>query len=422
MALSTFRNKKVLAAVGILGGLLVGGIAFADSDSGGDSTDFALAATIRGFGVDYAATGASQIRGDGGGGGSDCSAQNLASSSAALAVPAGSTVLRAMLYWVGLEKHESRGYSSSRRLADVTQMRLPSGANVAVKGQRRLEAKGEFNGGAVEYAGYQADVTTQLSGAVSGDYNVTINGGIPNLCAYSGENARAWQLVVVYDTPSPDYSIVYLYDGMNFLSHSATPITIRGFTAEAGRESTLTAFVAQGDSTLAGEYANVSDRTFGNFPNNFANETVNGSASGANGQAIDIDTITGDLVPGSTTLTISYGTTQDVILPVTFALRLASLPPSPPPTTTTAATVPTTVPATTVPATTVPTTTVPTTTVPGSPTTAAATTVPAGPTTVPAAPTTVALDPDTTEVVVAVTVTAPPTSTTTSTVPIMAVT
>jgi hypothetical protein len=217
----------------------------------------------------------------------------------------------------------------------------------------------------------------------------------------------------VYDTPSPEYSIVYLYDGLNFLSHSATPITIGGFNAEAGRPSTLTAFVVQGDSNLAGEYANVSDATFGDFPNNFANETVNGSATGANGQAIDIDTITGDLVPGSKTLTIDYGTTQDVILPVTFALRLASVPPSPPPTT-----VPTTVPGSV--------TTVPglPTTVAGSPTTVAGspTTIPATLITDPATPTTVAPDPTTTAVVIAVTVTAAPTTTTTTTVPQMAIT
>jgi hypothetical protein len=412
MALGGIGKKKSLAAAGVFAALIAGGMAFADSGHSAAATPFRLAADIRGFGVDYATTGASQVRADSGNG-SDCSANNLASSSASLSVPSGSKVLRAMLYWVGLEKHESRGHPNVVEISDVAQLTLPSGARVAVDGDRRLEATGTFNGGTVQYAGYQADITRDLAGSIDGNYTVAIRGGIPELCAYSGENARAWQLVVVYDTPSPEYSIVYLYDGLNFLSHSATPITIGGFNAEAGRPSTLTAFVVQGDSNLAGEYANVSDATFGDFPNNFANETVNGSATGANGQAIDIDTITGDLVPGSKTLTIDYGTTQDVILPVTFALRLASVPPSPPPTT-----VPTTVPGslTTVPGS--------PTTVAGSPTTVAGspTTIPATLITDPATPTTVAPDPTTTAVVIAVTVTAAPTTTTTTTVPQMAIT
>jgi hypothetical protein len=408
MALRNLRRSKALVAAGVLAGVLAGGVAFASSNSGDDdSTEFKLAADIRGFGVDYASTGASQVRGDTGNG-SDCSAKNLAASSAALSVPAGSTVLRAMLYWVGLEKHESRGHGNVLPLSDIAHVTLPSGTKLAVKGDRRLEATGQFNGGKVQYAGYQADVTSDLAGPIGGNYEVGIRGGIPELCAYSGENARAWQLVVVYDTPSPDYSIVYLYDGLSFLSHSAKPITIGGFNAEAGRPSTLTAFVAQGDSTLAGEYANVSDTTFGDFPNNFANETVNGSATGANGQAIDIDTITGNLVPGARTLTIDYGTTQDVIIPVSFVLRLASVPPTPPPPTTTTVPVKTTLGI-------APTTLAPE--VEDTVVTLAPTTLPTSPTTVAVAPTTVRSSPTTTVVVVAASST-----TTTSTVPIMAVT
>jgi hypothetical protein len=395
------RNRKKLG-LGILAALFGSGAAFACfsvlSSAAPATSGFTKVAEYADYGLDYISTGASQVKGDGGGSmGSNCASVNTTSSSAALNVPATARNVKAYLYWVGLEQHASRGYSSVTTLTDTATFTPSGGQATAVHATKRMVASGTYNGGAIQYAGYSADVTDLIKPAMNGQYSVAISGGIPNLCAYQGENARSWQLVVLYQTPSTDFSRVYLYDGLEYLVNTTKTFSISGYQAPVGKVSTMTSFVAQGDSTLPGEYATTSDTSFPDFPSGFANETVNGGAIGANGQAVDIHTLTGNLTAGSTSMNVTIGTNQDVIVPMTFVMKMASVPSAivMPPTTTTVPAVTTTVPAptttvaattTTVPVTTVPatTTTVPTTTVPpATTTTAAATTTTVPPTTIP---------------------------------------
>jgi hypothetical protein len=424
-AISAKKRKVVTAGLGFLA-ILAGGAAFASSGGGGGIAStppgFSKVAEFGDFGIDYATTGSSQVKGDTGGtSGSDCSAVNTTTSSNSLSVPAGATKVKAYLYWVGLEQHASRGYSAVQTLGTTVSFKSPGKSTQTVTASRRMMAGGTYNGGAVQYAGYVADVTSKLSNGLSGSYTVGISGGIADLCAYKGENARAWQLVLVYDTPSTTYSKLYVYDGLDYLVNTARSFGISGYIAPTGapQPSSLTAFVAQGDSTLAGEYSRTSDASFPDFSSNFADETVNGSASTAMGQAIDIDTLTGNLTPGSTSMTVDIGTTQDVIVPMTFVLRMYSQPMTPvttttaAPTTTTVASTTTTVPATT---TTVPPTT---TTVQATTSTlpATTTTLPATTTTVSATTTTVGLTSPTTIPEEVAPTSVAPTTTTTTTIP-----
>ena len=378
------RNRKKLA-LGLLAALFGSGAAFALSSAAPATGGFTKVAEYADYGLDYMSTGASQVKGDGGGSmGSNCASVNTTSSSAGLNVPPDATNVKAYLYWVGLEQHASRGYSSVTTLTDTATFTPSGGLATAVHANKRMVASGTYNGGAIQYAGYSADVTSLIKPVMNGQYSVAISGGIPNLCAYQGENARAWQLVVLYQRPSTDFSRVYLYDGLEYLVNTTKTFSISGYQAPVGKVSSMTSFVAQGDSTLPGEYATTSDTSFPDFPSGFANETVNGGAVGANGQAVDIHTLTGNLTAGSTSMNVTIGTNQDVIVPMTFVMKMASVPSVivMPPTTTTAPAVTTTVaaPTTTVAATT--TTLVPVTTVPATTTT----TVPA--TTVPPATTT----------------------------------
>lgn len=326
------NRKKYIIGLSVL--LLAGaGAAFAGSTSSGPSSltvappGFSKSVELGDYGLDYATTGASQVRADSGGSsGSDCSAVNTSASSASVNIPADATMVKAYLYWVGLERHGGRGYNAVQTLNSDVFMTTASGMSATVAADKRMVATGSFNGGPVQYAAYQADVTSLVGPSMTGTYTVAIGGGIPGLCAYQGENVRAWQLVMVYDTPALDYSKVYIYDGLDYLVDTTTKIGISGYLAPAGRTSTLTAFVGQGDNNLSGEYANTSDPNFPDFGANFANETVNGSGATANGQAIDIDTLTGELTPLSTSMDIDMGTSQDVILPVTFVLKMASFP------------------------------------------------------------------------------------------------
>ncbi len=393
------RNRKKLA-LGLLAALFGSGAAFALSSAAPATGGFTKVAEYADYGLDYMSTGASQVKGDGGGSmGSNCASVNTTSSSAGLNVPPEARNVKAYLYWVGLEQHASRGYSSVTTLSNTATFTPNGGQATTVTASKRMVASGTYNGGAIQYAGYSADVTSLIQPVMSGQYSVAISGGIPNLCAYQGENARAWQLVVLYQTPSTDFSRVYLYDGLEFLVNTTKTFSISGYQAPVGKVSSMTSFVAQGDSTLPGEYATTSDTSFPDFPSGFANETVNGGAVGANGQAVDIHTLTGNLTAGSTSMNVTIGTNQDVIVPMTFVMKMASVPSVivMPPTTTTAPAVTTTVaaPTTTVAATT--TTLVPVTTVPATTTTTVpATTVPPATTTTVTATTTTTLPATTT--------------------------
>jgi hypothetical protein len=395
------RNRKKLG-FGILAALFGSGAAFACfsvlSSAAPASGGFTKVAEFADYGLDYMSTGASQVRGDGGGSmGSNCASVNTTSSSAALNVPAEARNVKAYLYWVGLERHASRGYSSVTTLNDTATFTPSGGQATAVHADKRMVASGTYNGGAIQYAGYSADVTDLIKPAMNGQYSVAISGGIPNLCAYQGENARSWQLVVLYQTPSTDFSRVYLYDGLEYLVNTTKTFSISGYQAPVGKVSSMTSFVAQGDSTLPGEYATTSDASFPDFPSGFANETVNGGAIGANGQAVDIRTLTGNLTAGSTSMNVTIGTNQDVIVPVTFVMKMASVPSVivMPPTTTTAPAVTTTVAASTTTEAATTTTLVPVTTVPATTTT---TTVPPTTTTTVAPTTTTTVPPTTTTI------------------------
>jgi hypothetical protein len=417
----SFRGRKISAATIALSLLGVGAafacasIVFAgngnsgsnsgSNNSGGNSGNSVqkappginLAAEFSDYGIGYATTGASQVKGDGSARSASCAAVNTATSSAQLSVPAGATKVHAYLYWLGLEQHLYRGYNANTAIDDHVTFTTTNGATTTVQATQRSEVVGSWQSKLIRYGSYRADVTSLLSTSMSGTYSVGITGGIPDLCALYGENARAWQLVTVYDSPGTDLSKIYIYDGIDFLVGTTRTIGISGFVAPpAGPNSSLTAFVAQGDASLAGEYANTSDPLFPDFPINFSNSTVNGGAQGANGKAIDIDTISGQLTPGSTSMNITFGTTQDVIVPSTFVLQVSSLPVAGSPTTTTvAATTTTAVPTTTttvaattttvVPTTTTTTTVAPTTTTTVAPTT---TTTVAPTTTTTVAPTT----------------------------------
>jgi hypothetical protein len=397
------RNRKKLG-LGLLAALFGSGAAFACfsvlSSAAPATGGFTKVAEYADYGLDYMSTGASQVKGDGGGSmGSNCASVNTTSSSAGLNVPPEARNVKAYLYWVGLEQHASRGYSSVTTLSNTATFTPSGGTATTVTASKRMVASGTYNGGAIQYAGYSADVTSLIKPVMNGQYSVAISGGIPNLCAYQGENARAWQLVVLYQTPSTDFSRVYVYDGLEYLVNTTKTFSISGYQAPVGKVSSMTSFVGQGDSTLPGEYATTSDTSFPDFPSGFANETVNGGAVGANGQAVDIHTLTGNLTAGSTSMNVTIGTNQDVIVPMTFVMKMASVPGAivMPPTTTTAPAVTTTVAAavtTLVPVTTVPATTVPATTT----TTVPATTVPPTTTTTVAATTTTTVPPPTTTI------------------------
>jgi uncharacterized repeat protein (TIGR01451 family) len=249
----------------------------------------------------------------------DGDATTFSSSSATLALPPGTSVLWAGLYWGGYTNNGQR-----------TQVRLatPATGYVAVNASR-LDASGQA------YQGF-ADVTADVQAGGSGTYQVANVRSTPNTTNVHG----GWALVVVYSDPTQPPRNLVVYDGYaNVAGNTAVNITVNGFvTPPAGVVNTkLGAVVYEGDLGLTGDSFQLNGTSLSDANNpatNFFNSSI--SSLGArvttknpdyvNQLGFDIDLVNAaGLLPNSaTSATIRLGTNGDTYYPgvVTFATDL----------------------------------------------------------------------------------------------------
>lgn len=149
-----------------------------------------LAAEFGDYGLGYATTGASQVKGDGSAQTTNCSTSNTTSSSAQLSVPAGATKVRSYLYWLGLEQHPARGYPSPQTISDHVTFTPAGGSSTTVQGTRRMEVNGIRQSQVIRYGAYRADVTSLLSSTMSGTYSVAQPPGHLAACGCDGCELR----------------------------------------------------------------------------------------------------------------------------------------------------------------------------------------------------------------------------------------
>lgn len=110
-----------------------------------------------------------------------------------------------------------------------------------------------------------------------------------------------------YPTVQPlSTTVSFTPAGKSVRSVTASRRMVAGGTYNGGhiQHAGYVADVTSEIDTMSGTYTNTSDPNFPDFGANFANESVNGSAATANGQAIDIDTLTGELAPQSTLMDV----------------------------------------------------------------------------------------------------------------------
>lgn len=261
----------------------------------------------------------------------DADASTFNSSSSTLALPAGSTVLFAGLYWGGDWSTGSAG-APNASARNTVKFRAP-GAGAYSSVTASVLDDSTLNVG--RYQGF-ANVTSQVQAAGNGSYTVA------NVQAGKGDDHYAgWSLVVVYrDTTQPARNLT-VFDGLKTIRSNDPPTTIpvSGFTTPpAGAVKTTVGFVTyEGDLGIVGDTASLNTTVLSNATSpatNFFNSSIsdNGAAvtsktpNFVNQFGYDADLINADgiLANGATSANIKVTTSGDQYLPgvITFATEL----------------------------------------------------------------------------------------------------
>ncbi|MEL6791766.1 MAG: hypothetical protein AAFO78_14515, partial [Pseudomonadota bacterium] len=251
-----------------------------------------------------------------------------------LALPSDANVQAVYLYWHVMTSNPAKSFNTVVPISETAPFTLPDGTEVTVTGTRSFEGDIPANGFNINptYEGRFADVTDLVKGQAdpNGTYTVDVQGGASATAApFSQENARSWQMIVVYDSPSTvtGDNQVYIYDGLQGFLGGTTQIAVDGYSVPTDEtDARMSVLSVQGDSGIAGETLTNDDPSFPGFPNDWANS---GGANNVNGTAgaFDIDTVTGDLTAGSTNMTLTLGTSGDLILATAVALEISTLIP-----------------------------------------------------------------------------------------------
>ncbi len=250
-----------------------------------------------------------------------------ASGTSTLTVPAGVTIKKAYLYWSGsgtnLGASPTNTGSATGGIDNQVTFQGPSGGATTVTAIQTWEDQGAFTLGSsykTYYYGARADVTSLVTG--SGNYTI---GGIRSLPAnsigpttYCGAIAQTagWVLVVIYEKTGLPNKTLALYEGFKILTPGGglATVNLSGFKASSNSVvSQTTPIVWQGDNSLVGDTLSINGTSFGD--NNVFNGSGTGQAAGSE-HAVDADifNISSFVPPGSSSLSLSFGTTANDLL------------------------------------------------------------------------------------------------------------
>ncbi|GIF11130.1 Ig-like domain-containing protein [Actinoplanes teichomyceticus] len=249
----------------------------------------------------------------------------LNDSTATVALPPGSSVLFAGLYWSGSLAVGS-GVTAPLLGLRRDRVRLRTPASTAWQSITATTVHGSGN----PYQGF-ADVTALVAGAGSGVY------GVADIQTATGAGQYAgWALAVAYRNPAEVLRALRIYDGLGTVSASSGDVDIRvsGFeTPHSGSVRAEVGTVAyEGDLGKRGDALQIDGQPMSDAANpvdNFFNSTATGSGRDpgyANLFGVDIDQFdaTDRLGHAVTSATLTLTTTSDTYYPgvVTFAIDL----------------------------------------------------------------------------------------------------
>ena len=179
----------------------------------------------------------------------DSDAATSNSTSADIALPAGSTVLSALLVW-GARRTGTLPTGGSGTIALATAQRIDlrtPGSTGYTTYTGGIDNPAGTDGNA--YQGY-LDVTSQVRAAGGGTYWVGNMAGTVGADRYAG-----WSIIVAYRNPAAPLRDLQIFRGFAEVADTAVTIPISGFlTPAAGTVSSAVGFVAfEGDRTTTGD-------------------------------------------------------------------------------------------------------------------------------------------------------------------------
>ncbi|MGJ8761020.1 MAG: T9SS type A sorting domain-containing protein [Polaribacter sp.] len=272
-----------------------------------------------------------------------CIKNNGRATSANLSIPADAVIQAVYVQWFALVKHGRSGLTSYNPLSTTIPITFPNGTTKTITRDKSYRETVPFNTLSPQYEGYLADITAEVlaqpnpSGTYTADViSTSTNSSVLNnfnaACAFSQENVRAWQMLVVYKsrTAEPGINQVYIYDGLKGFVYGDITVPVTGYKVYSGDVAgSISVASLQGDAAIDGESIKVSDNAFADFPNDFANSGgVSDPAPGNNAYtgspygAWDIDVVNSNFTAGSTNLNLYAGSWQDLIMLDLIVLKI----------------------------------------------------------------------------------------------------
>ena len=248
------------------------------------------------------------------------------STAAVSGIPAGSTIMKAYLYWGGsgptIDSQVTFGRTGSTSSITADQTFTE---NFVLAGSYDLAFFGGFK-----------DVTSQVTGngnytfgGLQVAYQDNIGNSQGDYCT-SQTVLSAWALIVVYSNPSERYRFTRVYDGLKYFRGSSVTTTQSGFRVPdlvdgkvtvvtwEGDPDTTTSTVLDGfNETLSFEGQPLFN-TGCDLANNLYNSTLKapGGTCNSNNYGADVDTydVTPFLYEGQTGATLDYSSGNDLVL------------------------------------------------------------------------------------------------------------
>ena len=249
------------------------------------------------------------------------------STSADVALPAGSTVLYALLVWGGRKTAGTGGVAANTSTLDKVALRVPGGGYTTVTGTvydpglNTASDSGPFQG--------SLDVTALVQAAGNGTY------WVGNISAATGADRYAgWSLVVAYRNPAAPLRDLRVFRGFADVTTAAgndtVNIPISGFLAPAaGPVNASVGVVAwEGDRGITGDAVRLNGTTLSAATNpatNFFNSAIGDAGTPITTRApnylnsfgVDVTRVSanGVLPNGATSTTVNLTTTGDFFYP-----------------------------------------------------------------------------------------------------------
>ena len=250
------------------------------------------------------------------------------SSSATLALPAGSALLHAELYWEG---------QSSAANRDTVRFGTPGNAYVSVVAST-VDASG------AEFYGASADVTSLVAALAdpNGDYTIA------DVAAITGSTNRhaGWSLVVAYENAADPLRNLTIFDGFAVINNtgaSSVTTTVSGFvTPTTGTVTAQLGVVAgEGDLTLvddqllvnafvASDAQNPATNAFNSSISRLGSRITTKNPDYVNqlGWDVDLIDVTGAVPFGATSADLTFTTTGDQYFPLALTFAVDVFEPS----------------------------------------------------------------------------------------------